>query len=343
MSDAHLLVPTAFTDIAQLAVGLVGRIEPERMMLYGPEAYEPGTLVNFSVTLLDGTVALEGLARAVQSVDGGDERDAQIRYDVIFDELTFAGSGTAVFEQLLQIQQNPEGSPPPMPEAEPTAAAGPTETSDIDVSMDIDLTAADDANFEEIEAVELTPAEEPPYEADLEDAVPGLDVTVAGPMPARVMAQVGETSAGVGASLTPVGGPLLRPSLAATWEPVVEAAAESPPDSGYFNFAGGLPTPAAAPRPELDPQFAVAPAPRQADAPRNGAVAGVGSGSAGAGAGHISVPPLEEGPTHAYDVRDLPEGLTAQAVATPGDGNVVELELEDASFEDVAREIEDSP
>ncbi|MEM9192148.1 MAG: hypothetical protein AAGF12_23450 [Myxococcota bacterium] len=74
MSEDTLTVPTAFADISQLAEGLTGRVEPGKLMLYGPDPFEDGTTIRFALTLIDGSSALEGTGIAVQSVDGGEER-----------------------------------------------------------------------------------------------------------------------------------------------------------------------------------------------------------------------------------------------------------------------------
>ena len=46
-----LTVPTNFGDVAELAAGLVDRVDEERLMLYGPGPFEDGTWVRFSVLL----------------------------------------------------------------------------------------------------------------------------------------------------------------------------------------------------------------------------------------------------------------------------------------------------
>jgi hypothetical protein len=105
MSESVLTVPTAFTDIAQLAEGLTGRVEQDKLMLYGPEPYDPGTVVQFVLTLYDGSAALEGIGRAIQSVDGGEERPDVARFDIILDSLEFTGTAQVVYDRILMVQQ----------------------------------------------------------------------------------------------------------------------------------------------------------------------------------------------------------------------------------------------
>lgn len=105
MSESVLTVPTGFTDIAQLAEGLTGRVEPDKLMLYGPEPYDPGTVIQFVLTLYDGSEALSGVGRAIQSVDGGDDRPEVARFDIILDSLEFSGMAQVVYDRILMVQQ----------------------------------------------------------------------------------------------------------------------------------------------------------------------------------------------------------------------------------------------
>lgn len=109
MSDATLTVPTAFVDISQLAEGLADRVDEGRLMLYGPDSYEEGSWVRFSVLLEDQSAALEGVGRVVTSIDGGDERPEVARWDVVLDNLQFDGTAEVVYERILMVRQSAFG------------------------------------------------------------------------------------------------------------------------------------------------------------------------------------------------------------------------------------------
>lgn len=328
MSEPTLVVPTAFTDISQLAEGLVGRVEPERLMLYGPEAYEPGTTVHFVVTLLDGNVALEGRARAVQAVDGGEEREEQARYDVIFDSLDFAGSSTVVYERILLIQQDPAADTGQVYVED--AGEGVEETVELGAFEEAEPAPVEEVVQVEAAQVELEQVEaEPEYEL-LSDA-PMEEVSFDEPAPVEPA---------VTSAVTPTGGPLLRPSLPSSWEPMVEPAEGGQPPSGYFQFSG-LPTPAQAPRPDLDPGYHVQAAPSPSTAVAVDPAVAVDRAPAAVAA---SPPPiLEEEPTEAYSMENLPAEVSAAAVGLVSEVEVELEDVDDASFEDVARELDDGP
>jgi len=101
MSEFPLNVPTAFADVAQLAEGLADRVDDERIMLYGPEPIPDGSTVRFEVLLGDQEPALVGTGQAIASIDGGDERPAVARYDIVLENLAFEGSSEAVYERML--------------------------------------------------------------------------------------------------------------------------------------------------------------------------------------------------------------------------------------------------
>src|SRR5687768_8809072 len=100
-----LTVPTTFGDVAELAAGMVDRVDEERLMLYGPGPFEDGTWVRFSVLLADESPALEGVGRAVASIDGGDERPDSARFDIVLDSLQLDGYGGEVYERILMMRQ----------------------------------------------------------------------------------------------------------------------------------------------------------------------------------------------------------------------------------------------
>ena len=104
MSESVLTVPTAFADISQLSEGLADRVDEERIMLYGPAPVEDGQWVRFAVTLADGSPAIEGVGRAVASIDGGEERPEVARYDIVLDSIEFEGMSGVVYERILMVR-----------------------------------------------------------------------------------------------------------------------------------------------------------------------------------------------------------------------------------------------
>lgn len=154
MTDS-LTVPTHFGDLSELSAGLADRVDEERIILYGPEAFEEGSMVSFAVLLVDGTPALEGVGRVAASVDGGEARAPETRYDIVFDNLQLAGRSEVVYERIVLHRQSLAGGEPP--------------TGEVDVS---ELEEAGDAftEAEEPDAAEAAEAAEA-YEEVGEDLV----------------------------------------------------------------------------------------------------------------------------------------------------------------------------
>lgn len=176
MSD-FLTVPTQFADISELADGLVDRVDENKIILYGPNAFEDGAAIRFAVLLADGSPALEGAGRVLTSIDGGEERAPETRYDVIIDHLELDGRAGVVYERMLmaagggdegpatgevaieeleQQQGAVEGA------AQAEAAAGPA--ADFDLS-DEEATMVVDAGAVDVELSEAPPAAAPEAEA----------------------------------------------------------------------------------------------------------------------------------------------------------------------------------
>ena len=100
MSEA-LTVLSHFEDVAQLAEGLADRVEEGRVILYGPTEYEAGEKIPFSVLLADGTAVIEGMGIVAASVDGGEDRDPAIRFDVVLTELEMDARSDVMFARIL--------------------------------------------------------------------------------------------------------------------------------------------------------------------------------------------------------------------------------------------------
>lgn len=107
-----LTVPTHFEDLAALSQGLVDRVGEGRLILYGPAAYDEGSEIGFSVLLLDGNAALEGRGRVERTVDGGDGRAPEIRYDIVLDTLQLEGASEYIFERIVQERLSMQGGQP---------------------------------------------------------------------------------------------------------------------------------------------------------------------------------------------------------------------------------------
>jgi len=150
MTDT-LTVATHFEDLSQFAAGLVDRVDEDRLILYGPTAFPDGERVNFAVLLVDGSPALEGQARILATVDGGEERDPSARFDIYLDGLELGGMSQAVYERIVLARQSLTSGEPP--------------TGEIDVG-----------ELERMEAEAAAAAEPPdPFEAEAEPPVEAAD------------------------------------------------------------------------------------------------------------------------------------------------------------------------
>lgn len=112
MTTEVLTVPTAFGDLSELSEGLADRVDEERIILYGPTPYDEGELIGFSVLLVDGTPALEGVGRVAAAVDGGDERAPETRFDIVFDSLQLDGRSEVVYERIVLARSSLYGTDP---------------------------------------------------------------------------------------------------------------------------------------------------------------------------------------------------------------------------------------
>ena len=150
MTDT-LTVATHFEDLSQFAAGLVDRVDEDRLILYGPTAFPDGERVNFAVLLVDGSPALEGQARILATVDGGEERDPSARFDIYLDGLELGGMSQAVYERIVLARQSLTSGEPP--------------TGEIDVG-----------ELERMEAEAAAAAEPPdPFEAEAEPPLEAAD------------------------------------------------------------------------------------------------------------------------------------------------------------------------
>jgi len=356
----QLTVPTAFNDISQLAEGMSDRVDEERLMLYGPGPVDDNSWIRFSVLLMDQSVALAGVGRAVASIDGGEERPEVARFDIVLDNLQFEGTSEVVYERMLVYRSEAFAEAPATGEVnaeeveeaeaavaeeevglgeveaaeelqsfadeelseDPTMVASAEEYAEhvqataehevedaaehepyeeapaTDIMMeeavsdvgDDDVVAhddvADDVVADEVAADEVEEYAPPATEAegfadvhtdDLEGpaddwgtgevdvsdmdevAVADVDAPPSAPPPAP-------PSQPPGFVIQAAEGALTRPSRGATWTPDLALAPDPRHPSGLFPYAGGLPIPELAPRPDLDPSYHIRPAPRPVEA-----------------------------------------------------------------------------
>ena len=178
MTDV-LTVPTHFGDISELSAGLADRVDEERLILYGPTAFEEGSTVGFAVLLIDGSPALEGYGRVSAAVDGGDERAPETRFDIVIDSLQLEGMNEVVYERIVLARQSLTGEEPATgevsldqleAESEVETEAAPVEEPVAEVDV-----AAEPADWESDEATAVADPEQ--MAALAESAELGIDET----------------------------------------------------------------------------------------------------------------------------------------------------------------------
>lgn len=101
-----LVVPTHYKDLAELAEGLAERVEADQLILFGPMPFDEDAELTFQVLLGDESIALEGRGRAAASVDGGDDRDQEYRYDIVIDSLDLNDRFMAVYDRILLMRND---------------------------------------------------------------------------------------------------------------------------------------------------------------------------------------------------------------------------------------------
>ncbi|MEZ4286772.1 MAG: hypothetical protein R3A47_01205 [Polyangiales bacterium] len=115
-----IIVRTHFEDIASFAKGFVDRVmDDDNIILYGPNEVAEGTEVEFSVQLVDGQPALTGGGTVRVSIDGGDDREDETRFDVVLNQLALSERDQIVFERIL-LAREPDSIPPQAPASDDT-------------------------------------------------------------------------------------------------------------------------------------------------------------------------------------------------------------------------------
>lgn len=231
-------VHTDFSDLNQMAEGLIGRVNETHVILPAQEPVSVGEWAQFAVTLVDGTPAFAGRGRCVTFVDNGEERMPHQRFDVVFDSLEFDPRGEQIHAHILALTGTEE-----------VANDQSGDGGEVDVSDDFSRAS-----------------ESPGFEADQGDA-PEEDyggegeATVTAGAQMAALAYASESMEDLGVSSVHPSTPNEsyddeEDSLGVTNRP------PAPLNGASFHYPGGLPFPARPPRPQLDPSLRVTPAPR---------------------------------------------------------------------------------
>lgn len=292
-----LTVATHFESIGELAEGLADRVEDGRIVLYGPNQYEEGDSIGFEVLLADGTPALKGRGMVVECVDGGDERDPDVRFDVTLGGLDMDGASEAVFERMreqnegaaggfddeatkvasadeiaaAQAAAEPEPAPAPEPEPEPEPAPAPEPEPEPEPAPEPAAAAAPEPEPEPEPAPEPEPepAPEPKPESlsEADDARPAAPVAPALPASApelRSFSRAAPTGSVAGTAPVAGGGRNIGGAEARGIEPPTP-----PGDPGGFTVALDLAGDALS-RPVRPAAWAPTPSPRTPGKPSTG-------------------------------------------------------------------------
>ncbi len=244
-------VHTDFTDLNQMAQGLVGRVNETHVILPGPDVVDVGDWVQFAVTLYDGTPGFAGVGRCVTVVDNGEDRLSHQRFDVVIDSLQFDSRGQQIFEHILMLNTG---------EAAPTDEAGYAEPdpahdtgSFVDVSEDFHSQPALAAYDNPVEDEATVIGDRAGVDAALARSAMDEDddvavVSVPPPAEAPEAAALHQEAPAV----------VAPPALNGHASPAAPQAV----NGMSFRYAEGLPFPSVPPRPELDPALRVSKAPR---------------------------------------------------------------------------------
>lgn len=268
-----LSVYTHFVDLSELAQGLMERVEPERLILYGPTSYSVGTVLGFAIFFGDGRVAVEGIGEVSASVDGGNERDPAARFDVVLDAVRFEKrEQEEAFRELLRFRRAWGASTE-------DEIFGEQEHPDRDVQSSMSTSGTQavagaevlDASPARNRQPHVTPAG---YEPRAEWPQPSTDEIDVGDVEDEEISAVSSApppQAPARPDATPAPpfqynmGILERPMHAPSWWPQPQASPHPRASTGLFEYPSGrLPIPNIPPRP-AEEVHAVSPAPK----PRN--------------------------------------------------------------------------
>jgi hypothetical protein len=300
MSDDILSVATPFPDVASLAQGYINRVDGERLLVPLEVAVDEGAGVRFVIYLGDGTAAFAGAGRCVQVSDQGTNVPPSARYETLVDSLELDERSRPVYDYIVAVRAAAYGQTEEAQDADAHVEdVGPAELEaapiDVDAGMDVELAsvpaaplsepaaAVDDTDFgydpepaAEADALEAMP--ETLSEEDAEAAHAYASLHPATPEPENLLVPSVRPASMIPTSAIPESfrpemasfippplptGILQRPARALHWQPAPPRRPTPLPQTGLFRYSGpGLPKPAAAPRPDLDPSQLVQRAPR---------------------------------------------------------------------------------
>jgi hypothetical protein len=270
-------VHTDFTDLNQMAQGLVGRVNDTHVILPGPDPVDVGEWVEFAVTLYDGSPGFAGVGRCVTVVDNGEERLSHQRFDVVIDSLQFDSRGQQVFEHILTLNGAGGGY-----EADAAEEGASIEEANFDDVSEVYTQSKIELPTEAIEEAAIAARGGDDDDDDDENTVIGDSMQFAGAAfddpeqddhqreTPRPPAATTPPVHAKGFSEPPPGSVSVIPSAAPPPPPAASIpapsmaprAAQQTNGGAMFAYANGLPFPAVPPRPELDPARRVSPAPR---------------------------------------------------------------------------------
>lgn len=265
----QLQIVTPFGELSELVEHFSQRVAEGRLMLPYPQPVEEGAWVQFQLTFADGAPAFEGTGKITGAYDNGEEHPAEYRFDLVLEELSFEGTNEVVYERMIMARDSLAGAEPgtgevQVPDEVPAAPAAETagdvdldavQAADDDAAPVEDVQAADEASGEggfvdaetSIAAVEPPPAREagrPPAAPPARR--PRVEAVHRGQLPSPHSADRGA---------------LRRPTHPSAWSPEPQERPPAAESNGLFDYEAGLPRPAAPPRPEMDAELRVAPAP----------------------------------------------------------------------------------
>ncbi|MDB4976462.1 MAG: hypothetical protein JWN48_4803 [Myxococcaceae bacterium] len=294
-------VQTDFTDLDQMAEGLVGRVHATHVILPAGEMVDETEWAQFEIALHDGSVGLAGVGRCVTVVDNGDEREPHQRFDVVLDSLQFDTHEQSVFEHILALH-GAGGQPVEEVQAEYVESAPPQHIEDtgsfVDVSSDYAAAAplsvpadsyeevadeSDDQAGEDALPDDRTMVASPDEYEALSDSIPSpggeandvlphahLSTTATPAHAAAARASHGSAGAAYAHGSVAVAHAVSPALLDDAFEeplsgeriaPIPQAR---PLNGNAFAYTDGIPFPAKPPRPVLEASLRVTPAPRPA-------------------------------------------------------------------------------
>ncbi len=261
-----LQIVTPFGELSELVEHFSQRVAEGRLMLPYPQPVEEGSWVQFQLTFVDGTPAMEGTGKITGAYDNGEEHPAEYRFDLVVEELTFEGTNEVVYERMIMSRDSLAAAEPGTGEVQvPDDAPLAAEVAADEVAADV-LDEAAEAAPEEIAddpdagfvdaATSVGHVSEPPPAPRA--AAPGPKAAPPARAPRVAAVHRGELPSPHAGQR----GVLRRATHPSAWSPEPVERPPAAESTGLFDYGTtGLPRPAAPPRPEMDPALRVAPAP----------------------------------------------------------------------------------